>query len=300
MRPNCRSHSLSVAELIADGWRAIAGAGIPPSEAQIEARLLFQHATHLPAESIIGNTQLTTTEAVAEKFASYIARRITREPLPYIVCAASFYGRNFRVTPEVLIPRPETELLVEQTVQFVQQHKIAAPLICDAGTGSGVIAISIALELPDAVLVACDIDPEALKVARQNASMHHVSQRITFLEADMTSVADVRSMGQFDIVVSNPPYIPNARLDYELEPEVSQWEPRRALDGGGDGMEVLEPLIRQLPRLLTQPRMSAAFVEIDHSSADRCLDIVAEVLPGATGEVQRDLAGYNRILHIRT
>lgn len=300
MNPDCRTHSLSVAELIADGAGAIAGAGIPPSEAQTEARLLFQHASDISAEAIIGNTELTTTKAVATKFAYCIARRVTREPLPYIVGAASFYGRSFRVTPEVLIPRPETELLIELAVRFVRQHEINAPRICDAGTGSGVVAISIALELPDAVLVACDIDPDALKVARQNASMHHVSPRIMFLEADMTNVADIRSMGQFDIVVSNPPYIPSGRLDCELEPEVSQWEPRRALDGGGDGMGVLEPLIRQLPRLLTQSRMSAAFVEIDHSSADRCLDIVAEVLPGATGQVQRDLAGHKRILHIRT
>ena len=294
-----RAATVSVAELIADGRRAITEAGIPTSEAQLEARLLFQHAAGIPAEQVIGNSELTTTDAVTETFTSYIARRVAREPLPYIVGAASFYGRTYQVTPDVLIPRPETELIVDLALRFAHEHQHNAPRICDLGTGSGVIAISLALELPDAAVVACDIDQSALNVARGNALQHGVSERVEFAVADMTNDADVQTPGTFDIVVSNPPYIPSGRLAHELEPEVSQWEPQRALDGGGDGMRILEPLIRQLPRLLNARRPAAAFVEIDHCAAGRCLEIAAEVLPGAMVKAERDLAGRNRVVHVR-
>ena len=291
-----RAETVSVAELIADGRQAIIDAGVPPSEAQLEARLLFQHAAGITAEQVIGNSELATTETVAEAFASYIARRVAREPLPYIIGAASFYGRTFRVTSDVLMPRPETELLIDLAVQFAHQHKHDAPRVCDLGTGSGVIAISLALELPEAAVVACDIDQSALNAARRNAAMHDVSERIEFVEADMTNGADVAALGRFDVVVSNPPYIPSDRLAHELEPEVSQWEPRVALDGGADGMHVLEPLIRQLPRLLSARQPTAAFVEIDHCVAGRCRDMAAAVLPGARVKVERDLAGLNRVV----
>ena len=219
--------------------------------------------------------------------------------MPYIVGAASFYGRTYQVTPDVLIPRPETELIVDLAIQFAQEHQHNAPRICDLGTGSGVIAATLALELPDASVVACDIDQRALRAARRNAAMHDVKERVGFVEADMTSDADVAALGQFDIVVSNPPYIPSGRLVHELEPEVSQWEPRRALDGGGDGMRVLEPLIMQLPRLLNARRPSAAFIEIDHCAAGRCLDLAAEAMPGARARVARDLAGLSRVVCVR-
>lgn len=293
-----RAETVPVAELIADGRQAITVAGVPPSEAQLEARLLFQHAAGIPAEQVIGNSELATTDAVAEAFASYIARRVAREPLPYIVGTASFYGRTFRVTPDVLIPRPETELLIDLAVQFARRYGHNALRICDLGTGSGVIAISLALELPDAVVVAGDIDQSALNVACRNALQHGVSKRVEFAEVDMTNGADVAALGRFDIVVSNPPYIPSDRLAHKLEPEVNQWEPQRALDGGGDGMRVLEPLIRQLPRLLSARRPSAAFIEIDHSVAGQCRDLAGEVLPGAKVHVERDLAGLNRVVCI--
>lgn len=299
MSAQSRAATVSVAELIADGRRVIIDAGVPPSEAQMEARLLFQHAADIPAEQVIGNSELTTTESVAKTYASYIARRVAREPLPYIVGTANFYGSKFRVTPDVLIPRPETEQLVDLAIQFARTHRVNAPRICDLGTGSGVIAISLALGLPDAAVVACDIDQSALNVARRNAAMHDVSDRVEFVEADMTSDADVQALGQFDIVVSNPPYIPSGRLAHELEPEVNQWEPHRALDGGTDGMRILEPLIRQLPGMLNTRRRSAAFIEIDHCAAGRCLDLAAEVLPDASARVERDLAGLSRVVCVR-
>ena len=293
------AETVSATELIADGRRAIIDAGVPPSEAQLEARLLFQHAADIPAEQVIGNPELTTTESVAETYASYIARRVAREPLPYIVGTVSFYGRTYQLTPDVLIPRPETEQLVDLAIQFAHEQQHKAPRICDLGTGSGVMAISLALELPDAAVVACDIDQRVLNVARRNAAMHGMSERIEFVEADMTSDADVQALGTFDIVVSNPPYIPNGRLDHELEPEVSEWEPRRALDGGDDGMRILEPLIRQLPRLLNARRPSAAFIEIDHCAAGRCLELAAEAMPEASARVERDLAGLSRVVGVR-
>ena len=231
-------------------------------------------------------------------FAELVRRRVQREPLPYIVQQARFYGRTFLVTPDVLIPRPETEQLVDLAIAFTREHQIDEPRTCDIGTGSGAVAISLALEIPHAELTACDISTAALEVASRNATHHEATDRIQFSLQDATrEVAE--SSGSFDIVVSNPPYIPTDRLTRELEPEVSQWEPRLALDGGHDGMRVIEPLLKRLPQLLKSRQPTAAFIEIDHETADNCARVAHDVFPSARTEVLQDLAGLDRVLSIR-
>ena len=290
--------TLSVPDLLTQARQLFTDAGIPASDAQLEARLLFQHASDIPTERLVGNRGLTTSHSVASAFAELVRRRVQREPLPYIVQQAHFYRRTFLVTPNVLIPRPETEQLVDLAIAFTREHQTKEPRICDIGTGSGAIAISLALELPHAKLTACDISITALDVASRNASLHGVTKRVHFIQQDATrEVAE--SLGSFDIVVSNPPYIPTNRLTRELEPEVSQWEPRLALDGGHDGMRVIEPLIKQLPRLLSSGRPASAFIEIDHDAANDCARIAHDVFPSAEIEVLQDLAGLDRILSIR-
>ena len=295
--PGLGTHS--VADLLAQARQQFTDVGIPASDAQLEARLLFQHASGIAPERLIGNQGLTTSDSVANAFAESVRRRVEREPLPYIVQEAHFYGRTFLVTREVLIPRPETEQLVDLAIAFTGEHNIREPRICDIGTGSGVIAISLALELPHAKLTACDISATALDVAQRNASRHEVSERVEFIHQDVIHEVALVPQGSYDIVASNPPYIPTDRLQHELEPEVSQWEPRLALDGGHDGMRVIEPLIKQLPQLLKPRRPAAAFIEIDQETADCCATLANAALPTAKTEVLQDLARLDRVLSVR-
>ena len=221
-----------------------------------------------------------------------LERRETREPLAYILGEKEFYGLKFQVDRRVLIPRPETELLVDLCIDFCREYQPNSPNICDIGTGSGVIAISIAKQLPTARVRAIDISDSALELAKQNADEHDVE--IDFTVRDVTLK---QSGTEFGIVVSNPPYIRSDVL-FSLEPEVRDWEPRLALDGGFDGMKVLEPLIRSLPDLMRRNAPSAAFIEIDPPVAYHCLDLANEITPNGNVDVRLDFAGLERVLVI--
>ena len=250
-----------------------------------------------------------------------LKRREAREPLAYILGEREFYGLKFLVDRRVLIPRPETEMLVDLCIDFCREYpnrgrtvaarqgpagfpplagemseghrgpEVAAPpKICDIGTGSGVIAISISKHLADAKVTAIDISEDALALAKQNADKHDVEIDFAVRDAMRCQLSE-----RFDIVVSNPPYIRSEAL-VNLEPEVRDWEPRLALDGGRNGMKVLEPLIRSLPELMHQNAPSAAFIEIDPPVANQCLDLANEVVPNANVDVRLDFAGLERVL----
>jgi release factor glutamine methyltransferase len=174
-----------------------------------------------------------------------IQRRLKREPVQYITGMQEFWSLEFNVGPNVLIPRPETEILVEQAVSILGSREAGdqtgSVSVLDIGTGSGAIAVSIASELPDADIWATDVSAEALEVAKANASKHGVENRINFVESDLFSALK-NVQQQFDVIVSNPPYIP--REDYDsLPPEVGRYEPRSALDGGEGGLIFINRLI---------------------------------------------------------
>ena len=171
------------------------------------------------------------------RFANFVARRAAFEPIQYILGAQEFFGLPFVVTPDVLIPRPETEHLVEAVFERVTPQ--ADTHILDVGTGSGAIAVALAHALPQAHLTAVDLSPAALAVARRNAQRHGVSERVTFLQSDLLAACD---HAQFDVVVSNPPYIAEKE---GLEPQVARWEPRSALYAGPTGLEIYVRLIPQ-------------------------------------------------------
>ena len=219
-----------------------------------------------------------------------LARRAAREPLAYILGEKEFYGLKFQVDRRVLIPRPETEMLVDLCIEFCREYQPYSPNICDIGTGSGIIAISIAKQLPTSRVAAIDVSDGALELANHNTQKHDVE--IDFAVRDATLE---QSDAEFDIVVSNPPYIRSEALS-SLEPEVRDWEPRLALDGGFDGMNVLEPLIRSLPDLMRRNAPSAAFIEIDPPVANRCFDLANEVVTGANIDIRLDFAGLERVL----
>ena len=175
----------------------------------------------------------------------YVARRMRREPISYIIGTREFWSLDFEVTPDVLIPRPETELIVEEALDKGRSFetrtgggKGTRPLFYDVGTGSGVLAIVLAREFPDARVIATDISSHALNVARRNAARHGVAERITFVETSFLDGLDERA----DLIVSNPPYVPSLSAP-ALTPEVRDYEPGVAVFGGDDGLEGLRRVL---------------------------------------------------------
>ncbi len=282
----------TIAEAIRTTTSKLLNAGITPDDAPIEARTILRHACGLTQEKLLAGHADQLPETTIQELDRLLIRRTTREPLAYILGEREFYGRTFRVDQRVLIPRPETETLIDLCTEFVAHNNVAQPNICDIGTGSGIIAIMLAEQLPNANITATDISTKALELAKINANHH--SANIYFVVEDATRTV---TRGNFDIIVSNPPYIQTYTLD-DLQPEVRDWEPRRALDGGPDGMNVLRPLIRSLSELLRKNSPTAAFIEIDPTVVASCLDVAHQILPDAEIQIHRDFAGLERFLVI--
>ena len=280
---------MNIRQIYSDAVEQLRAAGVPETEA--EARLLIQHATALDTTTFLTSPVSPFPECRRRTLAEMLRRRASREPLAYLIGHKEFFGRDFDIDARVLIPRPETELLVELAIKFADSIGGDRMRIADIGTGSGIIAVTLAAELPGAEITAVDIDRGALAVARRNADKLGVDDRTTFVHADIRDLTSDR----FTIVVSNPPYIRTTALQ-SLEPELS-FEPTQALDGGEDGMAVLNPLIDALPYLLN-PVKSAAFIEIDPPLAINSAGRAGEVLPGSRIEILPDLAGLDRCLAI--
>ncbi len=192
-----------------------------------------------------------------------IQRRLSNEPIQYILGATEFYGLRLKVTPAVLIPRPETELLVEAVLARVQARVPPDARILDIGTGSGAIAIALAAHLPHARITAVDLSPKALAIARENALSHGLEDRIAFLESDLLTALDPSE--RFDVIASNPPYVPS--LDAPtLHPQVRDFEPPQALYAGPDGLEIYRRLVPQTREHLTPNGLLA--LEIGYGQRD--------------------------------
>jgi release factor glutamine methyltransferase len=229
------SVSDSVAILLADATRRLAEAvSLEPREARIEARALFAHALKVDHAWLIGHDRDTPMPAQQQIIEILIARRAAGEPVAYIVGEREFFGHRFSVTPDVLIPRPETELLVEATLERLPKDRPAK--ILDIGTGSGSIAISLALARPDCTVTAVDASPAALGVAAANAAS--LQARVEFLSSDWFSGLQGR---QFDVIVSNPPYV--AQDDVHLSLGDLPYEPRSALVSGSDGLDDIRAIV---------------------------------------------------------
>ena len=252
--------------------------------------MMLQRATGFSQEQLLASHANQLSPSATATLKKMLKRRERREPLAYILGEKEFYGLKFQVDQRVLIPRPETEMLVDLCIDFCREYQLNLPEICDIGTGSGIIAISVAKHLPDAQVTAIDISENALDLAKLNAVNHGVE--IDFVVEDATQT---KRRAEFDIVVSNPPYILSEAL-CSLEPEVRDWEPRLALDGGPDGMKVLEPLISSLPDLMRRDAPSAAFIEIDPPVANRCFELANEVVTDGNIEIRRDFSGLERVL----
>ena len=202
-----------------------------------DAEALLGQVLQCDAAALLTHPERLLSAGESAQFESFVVRRAACEPIQYILGVQEFFGLPIAVTPDVLIPRPETEHLVEAVLQRVHPHADAH--ILDVGTGSGAIAVALAHALPHALLTAVDLSPAALAVARRNALRHGVGERVTLLPSDLLAALDRL---QFDVVVSNPPYIAENEV---LEPQVAQWEPRSALYAGPTGLEIYQRLIPQ-------------------------------------------------------
>ncbi len=230
---------MTVLEVIRRGSQFLAAKGVASPRLQVE--LLLAHLLQLPRMRLYLNFERALDAAEMDKLRQLIKRRGLREPLQHILGSTSFCGLEFFVTAQALVPRPETELLAETAWEFLNALPAAATAL-DFGTGSGCLAVTLAVKSPDARIVAIDISPEALALARQNAERHAVTSRVEFLGGDGFSALPAEP--RFRLIVANPPYIPAAEIA-SLEPEVRDHDPHAALDGGVDGLDFFRRLSRE-------------------------------------------------------
>jgi release factor glutamine methyltransferase len=280
----------TLGEAIAESRRVLDQAGIESAEQ--EALWIVQHVLRLPPHHVVIDRDrlLASTELVDVK--GLIQRRVGREPLQYILGTQEFCGLEFHVNPAVLIPRPETELLVEYVAQRISSEQPAT--IVDVCTGSGCIAVAIARQRPRARLIATDLSSRSLDVARQNAARHSVGERMIWLEGNLLgALAGQRLEGQVDVIVSNPPYI--AEADWAtLQPEVRLFEPRGALIAGPQGTELHERLLREAGRYLSPG--GALILEIGAGQARAIRQIVEQISGYRFHRLVYDEAGFDRVV----
>jgi len=255
----------------------LAAAGIDDPET--EARLLFAHVTGQPAHRLIGGDPDCGDPALEE----LLAKRLSRVPLQYLVGSVDFFRETYRVTPDVLIPRPDTELLVEEAIKRIPAGARIADLCC----GSGCIGISVLANRPGLTCVSVDLSPAAVALTKENAEKNGVSDRISVVCADLFSLpADLSGFGA---LLCNPPYIARSVIP-TLSPEVLH-EPKTALDGGEDGLDFYREIARRLPTLLAPGGI--ALLEIGYDQADAVKELFAGV--GAPPEVLSDYGGNPRL-----
>lgn len=257
---------------------------------QLEARLLVSHASGKTVPELLRDMNLYTTEDVAERVRGYVQRRIDGEPVAYITGSWEFYGLPVNVTPDVLIPRMDTEVLVDTAKEFLTGKKMDARIL-DLCCGSGCIACALAKELPATKLIAVDISPSALQVCRENAALNRLNSRVLCMQADALSAPPL-GIGMFDMIVSNPPYIPSAEI-LTLDSSVRDYEPVWALDGGEDGLKFYKGIIKHWKTVLRPGGL--ILLEVGEGQAEEVRDML---LSGgfSDAECRQDSAGVDRVV----
>ena len=297
----------TVGEVLRDAASRLTASG--SETPRLDAEVLLGHVLRVDRATLLAGPEAGLGADHAGEFEKLVERRARGEPVSYIRGLKEFYGVAFVVDPRALIPRPETETLVDLALAHIATLLTAAPRapgaplgVWDVGTGSGAIAVAIAIECrrkgygADIRLRASDVSGDALGLAIENAVVHGVVDAIEFVAADLTEVADsTDSLDSVDLLLANLPYIPSAMIP--TLPVAASFEPRSALDGGEDGLGVIRRLIAQLPAVLGQG--GAALVEIGSDQAEAVLAMVADLGSGWSSEVQLDLAGITRVIEIR-
>jgi release factor glutamine methyltransferase len=262
--------------------------------ARLDAEVLLAEARDCARIDLYAAYTEPADDETRTAFRELVRRRAEGTPVAYLVGRREFYSLDFRVSPDVLIPRPETELLVVAALDGIKAHGPAGPVaICDVGTGSGILAVCIAKHCPRAKATAIDISTAALDIARQNAETHQVIDRIEFLKSDL--LAELPADVKFDCIVSNPPYVSTAEM-CELAPEVAKQEPHAALHAGERGTEVIERLLPQAA--LHLERGGELLIEISPMILAPVEQLVEESTDFELQGVIKDLAGLARVVHL--
>jgi release factor glutamine methyltransferase len=285
---SCDSGMPSIAESLINAESVLAESGV--AEPRREAMSLLMLAIKKDKAFIYARPEHPLAPEEVELLRAYLERRASREPLQYISGVQEFYGLEFEVTPDVLIPRPETEMVVERAIDILRLS--GGGSVCDVGTGSGCIVISILHELLQARGVGLDISRDALQVARRNAEKHGPSERLELLESDLFSVLTDQ---KFDLIVSNPPYVP-VRDMAGLQAEVRDFEPHGALTDGSDGLSIVRRIIHDAPQFLVHNGHLILEIGFDQSEKVIAMFDPAVWFPP---ELYPDLQGIPRLVSAR-
>ena len=252
------------------------------------ALILLAHVLQKPKTWVLAHPDFHLNPDQKAHLEQLVSRLQQGEPLPYLTGKQAFFGLDFTVSPSVLIPRPETELLVEQALSWLDSHPDAKHAL-DVGTGSGCIAVTLATRKPWLTITATDLSPTALSIAKQNAASHQASAQIIF------ELADLYPSGSqtFDLVCANLPYIPTRKL---VEVNTLAFEPTLALDGGADGLTLIRRLLDQLPPKLIAPAL--VLLETEATLGAETLALAKTAFPKADVSLLQDLAGLDRLVRI--
>jgi release factor glutamine methyltransferase len=290
-RPTASSQTPKASVVLEAAAASLAAAGI--ESAQLDAQLLLAAAAHVDRAALLSGSVDLSSKTLAQ-FAPMMARRTAREPVAYILGRREFYSLEFEVNREVLIPRPQTETVVDVALEFIADHPRARVL--DLGTGSGAIAVALAVNAPEVSVVASDIWRPALALARHNAVSVKVAERIGFVAADVFERLDAEpTLGKFDLVISNPPYIVDDQVA-RLEAEVRNFEPLVALRGGPDGLDFFRRIAAGVKSHLERGGLLVLEVGAGQDSAVAAILVAAGMHPAA---VIKDLDGIARVVTAR-
>ena len=286
-----QENPLSIRSAALWGAQLLRQAGLENS--QLDAEVLLRHVLEIEKEQLYMNGDAAISGGQQAEFRELLLRRSRREPVAYITGHKEFWSLDFVVTPAVLIPRPETELLVEVALQYLKSLAHGSPVkVLDIGTGSGAVSVCLAKEYVAMQIIAVDVSPVALDVANVNARRHALANQIRFLSGDL--FAPIKPLRQtFDLIVSNPPYIRTGELP-RLAPEIHKWEPPIALDGGMDGLEVYRRIIEEGHKYLTTG--GSMVLEIGADMAPAVADLFSRCGCYGPVSVYQDYAGKHRVI----
>lgn len=285
-------------ELLEYGGRRLEAAGV--EEYVLDARLLLEYCSRKSRTELYldGATEVEST--VLEQFLLLLGRREKREPVAYILGVQEFWSLEFLVSPDVLIPRPETEFLIEQVLKRTTPENLSKGIILDLCCGSGAIGLVLARETGRKILCT-DFSRRALELAKKNQQRFGLAGTVTLLQSDLFEC--FLPAGQFSLIVSNPPYISQVELRNEVQPEVVEFEPNLALDGGPDGLDCFRRICSQLPQMLCPG--GQVFMEIGAGQGRSVTDLLLQEADGGSHvrftevEVLKDYSGRDRVVHAR-
>jgi len=321
--PSEASADLRIGEALAAATTSLRGGveGLDAGEARLEAEVLLGHALGVDRARLYAGLSAPLLDGTQRDYRALVARRLDGEPVAYITGVRDFYGLTFHVDRRVLIPRPETELLVDAAIDLVspapgtrpgvsslrvRSPGLSAPrpakmggqlTVADVGCGSGCVAVSLAFHVPGATVYATDISSDALEVTQLNAQRHGVAEWVTPLQGDLLTPLP----GPVDLIVANLPYVRHAELA-ALPLRITAYEPRLALEGGADGLVLIRRLLHQVAKAGRDGPAGVHYgrptiiLEIGHDQATEVLRLVAQLLSGARASVHPDLAGHDRMV----